>query len=97
MEHRLLNRVFTRSRPLPPSGDLEYATDRPWSPGARLGIWFQPPRRVAIGKKAQTRWWHRLRSLVLLATFVVFGGIAVATTIGVFLFLSGFLIERAIG
>ena len=97
MEHRPLTRVFTRSKPLPPSGDLEYATDRRWGPGARLGIWFQPPRRVVTGKKAQIRWWQRLRSFVLLATFVIFGGIAVATAIGVFLFLSGFLIEQAIG
>ena len=86
-----------RSRALPPVGDLEYAVDRQWSPGARLGIWFQPPRRVVTGRRARIRWWHRVRSMVLLTTFVIVGGVALATAIGVSIFLSGFLVEQAIG
>ena len=86
-----------RSRTLPPVGDLEYAVDRSWSPGARLGIWFQPPRRVVTGHRARIRWWHRVRSVVLLTTVVVGGGVALATVIGVGIFLSGFLVEQAIG
>ena len=82
---------------LPPTGDLEYAIDRPWSPAARLGIWFQPPRRVPTGRQAHIRWWHRVRSVVLLALFVVMGGVATATAIGITVFLSGFLVEQAIG
>ena len=89
--------LLTRRSQIPPSGDLEFAVDRPWSPGARLGIWFQPPRRVITGRKAHIRWWHRLRSLVLLAVFVVVAGVAVATAIGLMVFLSGFLLEQAIG
>ena len=82
---------------LPPSGDVEYAVDRSWSPGARLGIWYQPPRRVVTGRRAHIRWWHRIRSVVLLTAFVVIGGVAMATAIGITLFLSGFLVEQAIG
>ncbi len=86
-----------RSSLLPPTGDLEYAIDRPWSPAARLGIWFQPPRRAPTGRQAHIRWWHRVRSVVLLALFVVMGGMATATAIGITVFLSGFLVEQAIG
>ena len=87
----------TRSPLLPPTGNLEYAIDRPWSPPARLGIWFQPPRRVPTGRQTHIRWWHRVRSVVLLALFVVMGGVATATAIGITVFLSGFLVEQAIG
>ncbi len=82
---------------LPPSGEVEYAIDRSWAPGARLGVWFQPPRRVVTGHRAHIRWWHRVRSVVLLTGFVVIGGVATATAIGITLFLSGFLVEQAIG
>ena len=82
---------------LPPSGEVEYAIDRSWTPGARLGVWFQPPRRVVTGHRAHIRWWHRVRSVVLLTGFVVIGGVATATAIGITLFLSGFLVEQAIG
>ncbi|MCH2438895.1 MAG: hypothetical protein MK182_07310 [Acidimicrobiales bacterium] len=82
---------------LPPSGDVEYAIDRSWSPGARLGVWYQPPRRVVTGHRAHIRWWHRVRSVALLTAFVVVGGVATATAIGITLFLSGFLVEQAIG
>ena len=71
-----------RSRALPPVGDLEYAVDRQWSPGARLGIWFQPPRRVVTGRRARIRWWHRVRSMVLLTAVVVVGGVGLGTVIG---------------
>ncbi|MEO2085962.1 MAG: hypothetical protein ABGY22_02535 [Acidimicrobiales bacterium] len=82
---------------LPPSGDVEYALDRSWSPSARLGVWYQPPRRVVTGHRAHIRWWHRVRSVALLTAFVVIGGVATATAIGITLFLSGFLVEQAIG
>jgi hypothetical protein len=95
--HRTIRIPSSRGRALPPTGELEYAVDRSWSPGARLGIWFQPPRRILTGRRAQIRWWHRVRSVVLLSAFVVVGGIAMATAIGVSIFLSGFLIEQAIG
>ncbi|MFT6549278.1 MAG: hypothetical protein ACJA0A_000413 [Acidimicrobiales bacterium] len=80
-----------------PSGEVEYAIDRSWSPGARLGVWFQPPRRVVTGRRAHLRWWHRIRSIVLLTAFIVIGGVATATAIGIGMFLSGFLVEQAIG
>ena len=64
---------------------------------ARLGIWFQPPRRIALGKSAKIRFWHRLRSLVLLGLFVIFGGILLASLIGIIIFAGGFLLEQAIG
>ena len=67
----------------PPTGDLEYAVDQPWNPAARLGVWFHPPRRVVTGRRARIRWWHRVRAAVLLAVFVVGGGIALATVVGV--------------
>ena len=89
--------LLARRSQIPPSGDLEFAVDRPWSPGARLGVWFQPPRRVVTGRRAHIRWWHRLRSLVLLTIFVVIAGVATATAIGLLVFLSGFLLEQAIG
>ena len=56
-----------------------------------------PPRRVVTGRRARIRWWHRVRAAVLLAVFVVGGGIALATVVGVTIFLSGFLVEQAIG
>ena len=89
--------LLARRSQIPPAGDLECAVDRPWSPGARLGVWFQPPRRVVTGRRAHIRWWHRLRSLVLLTVFVVVAGVATATIIGLVVFLSGFLLEQAIG
>ena len=49
------------------------------------------------GRRARIRWWHRVRSMLLLTTFVVVGGVALATVIGVGIFLSGFLVEQAIG
>jgi len=90
-------RPGTRRNATPPTGDLEYAVDQPWNPAARLGVWFHPPRRVLTGRRARIRWWHRVRSVVLLAVFVVGGGIALATVVGVTIFLSGFLVEQAIG
>ena len=77
--------------------DFEYAVDRPWSAAARLGLWFHPPHKVVTGRVARIRWWHRLRSLVLLTAFVVVGGIALATVIGLAVVASGFLLEQAIG
>lgn len=81
----------------PPTGDLEHAVNQPWNAAARLGIWFHPPRQVVTGRRARIRWWHRLRAIVFLSIFVVGGGIAIATVVGVTIFLSGFLIEQAIG
>ena len=89
--------LAVRGRPLPPSGDTELAVQRGWGVFARLGVGLQPPRRVVTGRRARIRWWHRVRSVVLLAVFVVGGGIALATVVGVTIFLSGFLVEQAIG
>tara|TARA_Y100000590_G_scaffold128994_1_gene147498 strand:+ start:48947 stop:49195 length:249 start_codon:yes stop_codon:yes gene_type:complete len=82
---------------LPPEGKTERAIDNGWTPIARLGVWFQPPRRVISGKSAKIRWWHRLRSLILLGVFVIFGGIFMASLIGLIIFAGGFLLEQAIG
>ena len=82
---------------MPPEGKTERAIDNGWTPIARLGVWFQPPRRVISGKSAQIRWWHRLRSLILLGVFVIFGGIFMASLIGLIIFAGGFLLEQAIG
>ena len=40
--------------------------ERGWSVFARLGIGFQPPRKILTGKRARIRWWHRVFSLALL-------------------------------
>lgn len=77
--------------------DHEYAVDRPWGPAALSGLWFHPPHKVVTGQRARIRWFHRLRSLILLTVFVVAGGIALATVIGVMVIGAGFLLEQAIG
>ncbi len=77
--------------------EYEYAVDRRWSPAALSGLWFHPPRRVVTGRRARIRWWHRLRSLVLLAAIVVAGGVALATVVGLMVVGAGFLLEQAIG
>ncbi|MBL6925934.1 MAG: hypothetical protein ISR43_01740 [Acidimicrobiia bacterium] len=77
--------------------DHEYAVDRPWGPAALSGLWFHPPHKVATGNRAKIRWWHRLRSVILLTAFVVVGGIALATLIGLMIIGAGFLLEQAIG
>lgn len=83
--------------PLPPSGETERATDVPWSATARLGLGLQQPRKVVIGRQAQIRMWHRLRSVILLILIVVLGGSALAGVVGLLLFAAGFLVEQAIG
>ncbi|HJL83332.1 MAG TPA: hypothetical protein QGF43_05440 [Acidimicrobiales bacterium] len=75
----------------------EYAVDRPWGAAALSGLWFHPPHKVVTGKRARIRWWHRLRSLVLLTALVIVGGVALATVIGVIVIGAGFLLEQAIG
>ncbi|MEE2768908.1 MAG: hypothetical protein VX833_06820 [Actinomycetota bacterium] len=83
--------------PLPPTGDTEKAVNMPWSPAARLGLGLQPPRKVATGRGARIRLWHRFRSFVLLAIIVVVGGSVLAGAVGLLLFAAGFLVEQAIG
>ena len=83
--------------PLPPGGDTERAINVAWSPAARLGLGFQPPRKVATGRQARIRLWHRFRSVVMLALIVVVGGLALAGVVSLLLFASGFLVEQAIG
>ena len=83
--------------PLPPSGDTERAIDASWGLAARLGMGFQPPRKVATGRRARIRLWHRFRSVVMLGLFVVIGGSALAGLVGLFLFAVSFLVEQAIG
>ncbi|HCV36811.1 MAG TPA: hypothetical protein DF783_07770 [Acidimicrobiaceae bacterium] len=75
----------------------EYAVDRQWGAAALSGLWFHPPHKVLIGKRARIRWWHRLRSVILLTGFVVIGGIVLATVIGLMVMGAGFLLEQAIG
>tara|TARA_B110000438_G_C15727253_1_gene612600 strand:- start:790 stop:1050 length:261 start_codon:yes stop_codon:yes gene_type:complete len=82
---------------LPPKGEIERGSDSNWTPGARLGIWFQPPRRIILGNSARIRWWHRIRAIALLIFFVIFGGTLLATLTGLIIFAGGFLIEQAIG
>lgn len=83
--------------PLPPSGNTERAIDMKWSPAARLGLGFQPPRRVVTGRGARIRLWHRFRSLVLLFLIITVGGLTLAGAVGLLLFTASFLIEQAIG
>ena len=83
--------------PLPPGGDTERAMDVTWSPAARLGLGFQPPRKVVTGRQARIRLWHRFRSVAMLALIVVVGGLALAGVVSLLLFASGFLVEQAIG
>ena len=83
--------------PLPPGGDTERAINVAWSPAARLGLGFQPPRKVATGRQARIRLWHRFRSVVMLALIVVIGGSALAGVVGLLLFAGSFLVEQAIG
>ena len=83
--------------PLPPGGDTERAINVAWSPAARLGLGFQPPRKVATGRQARIRLWHRFRSVVMLALIVVVGGSALAGVVGLLLFAGSFLVEQAIG
>ena len=82
---------------LPPDGDVEKGVEQKWNIGALAGIWFQPPRKVATGKKAKIQWWHRLRSIIFIVAIVVGGGMAIATVLGVIFFASGFLLEQFIG
>ena len=82
---------------LPPGGDTERAINVAWSPAARLGLGFQPPRKVATGRQARIRLWHRFRSVVMLALLVVVGGSALAGVVGLLLFAGSFLVEQAIG
>lgn len=83
--------------PLPPSGDTERATDLEWGLAARLGLGFQPPRKVVTGRQARIRLWHRFRSVVVLVLLVVVGGSVLAGVVGLLLFAAGFLVEQAIG
>ena len=83
--------------PLPPGGDTERAINVAWSPAARLGLGFQPPRKVVTGRQARIRLWHRFRSVVMLALIVVVGGSALAGVVGLLLFAGSFLVEQAIG
>ena len=83
--------------PLPPGGDTERAMDVAWSPTARLGLGFQPPRKVVTGRQARIRLWHRFRSVVMLALIVVIGGSALAGVGSLLLFAVSFLVEQAIG
>ncbi len=71
--------------------------DVAWSPAARLGLGFQPPRKVVTGQQARIRLWHRFRSVVMLALIVVIGGSALAGVVGLLLFAGSFLVEQAIG
>ena len=81
----------------PPGGDTERAINVAWSPAARLGLGFQPPRKVVTGRQARIRLWHRFRSVVMLALIVVVGGSALAGVVGLLLFAVSFLVEQAIG
>jgi len=83
--------------PLPPVGETERAMDVAWSPTARLGLGFQPPRKVVTGRQARIRLWHRFRSVVMLALIVVIGGSALAGVVSLLLFAVSFLVEQAIG
>ena len=83
--------------PLPPGGDTERAINVAWSPAARLGLGFQPPRKVVTGRQARIRLWHRFRSVVMLALIVVIGVAALAGVVGLLLFAVSFLVEQAIG
>ncbi|MDP6974944.1 MAG: hypothetical protein QF575_00100 [Acidimicrobiales bacterium] len=89
--------LAVRGRPLPPSGETELAVERGWGVFARLGVGLQPPRKVATGRRARIRWWHRCTSLALLLAIVVLVGLALASLTAVLIVAGGFLLEQAIG
>ena len=53
--------------------------------------------RPVVGRKAYTRWWERLRAVIVLSAIVVSLGIALAAIVGVTVLSLGFLLEQAIG
>lgn len=61
-----------------------------------LGIVRQRVDRPVVGRKAYTRWWERLRAVIVLAGIVVSLGIALAAVVGITVLSLGFLLEQAI-
>ncbi|MBT5140714.1 MAG: hypothetical protein HOM37_16815 [Acidimicrobiaceae bacterium] len=62
-----------------------------------LGIVRKRVDRPVVGRKAYTRWWERLRAVIVLSAIVVSLGIALAAIVGVTVLSLGFLLEQAIG
>jgi len=62
----------------------------------KLGIAFQPPAQAEYGPDAYPSLLRRVTSLFLLASLVVFLGVAVAGVIGSVILVILFLLEQAI-
>jgi len=61
-----------------------------------LGIVRKHVDRPVVGRKAYTRWWERLRAIIVLSAIVVSLGVALAAIVGVTVLSLGFLLEQAI-
>jgi hypothetical protein len=61
-----------------------------------LGIVRKRVDRPVVGRKAYSRWWERLRAVIVLAAIVVSLGIALAAVVGITVLSLGFLLEQAI-
>ena len=61
-----------------------------------LGIVRKRVDRPVVGRKAYTRWWERLRAIIVLAAIVITLGIALAAIVGITVLSLGFLLEQAI-
>ena len=61
-----------------------------------LGIVRKRVDRPMVGRKAYTRWWERLRAVIVLAAIVISLGIALAAIVGITVLSLGFLLEQAI-
>lgn len=61
-----------------------------------LGLVRKRIDRPVVGRKAYTRWWERLRALIVLAAIIVSLGVALAVVVGVTVLSLGFLLEQAI-
>ena len=62
-----------------------------------LGIVRKRVDRPVVGRKAYTRWWERLRAVIVLSAIVTSLGIFLAAIVGVTVLSLGFLLEHAIG
>ena len=61
-----------------------------------LGIVRKRVDRPIVGRKAYTRWWERLRAIIVLSAIVISLGIALAAIVGVTVLSLGFLLEQAL-
>jgi len=61
-----------------------------------LGLVRKRVDRPVVGRKAYTRWWERLRAIIVLSAIVVALGVGLAAVVGITVLSLGFLLEQAI-